>query len=189
MNILVSDDRITIREMEPTEKDFNQFLKWMTDPETMRFWDGMTVHFTYDQVVQQYHEHLEEKVSQCFIELDGNPIGYCQFCELDAEGYDVPEEEWDRFVQADDTVYGIDIFIGEVDCRDRGLGTRIMKLLCEALHKKHGATALMIDPKTHNTRAIRCYEKCGFQRLFTVPQREEQDGVLHDSLIMGMRKA
>ncbi|MCI8799510.1 MAG: GNAT family N-acetyltransferase [Lachnospiraceae bacterium] len=47
---------------------------------------------------------------------------------------------------------------------------------------------LMIDPKIHNARAIRCYHKCGFRDLFVVPERELQDGIYHDSLIMGIRK-
>lgn len=42
----------------------------------------------------------------------------------------------------------------------------------------------MTDPKTHNARAIACYRKCGFHDCCVVPQREKQDGVLHDSLIM-----
>ena len=46
---------------------------------------------------------------------------------------------------------------------------------------------LLIDPKTHNIRAIACYRKCGFSDCCVVPQREKQDGVLHDSLIMVRR--
>lgn len=58
-----------------------------------------------------------------------------------------------------------------------------------ALFADRGADAIMIDPKTHNLRAIRCYHKCGFHDLFVVPQREALDGVYYDSLIMGVKKA
>ena len=80
------------------------------------------------------------------------------------------------------------MFLGETALRGRGLGTRALKLLLHALFDRYGADAVMIDPKTHNTRAIRCYRKAGFQDLFVVPSRELQDGVYHDSLIMGIRK-
>src|SRR5699024_7961862 len=113
----------------------------------------------------------------------------CQFCLLNAELFEVPEREYARFARPEDRVYGIDIFLGEVEYSNRGVGTACLKALMRALFETHGADALMIEPKTNNARAIRCYRKCGIQELFIVPQREWQDGKYHDSLIMGVRKA
>ena len=188
LEIIAKDEDILIRKMEPDEADFRLFLKWMTDPETMKYWEGMTEHFTYERVVEHYWEHVEEDVAQCIIEYKEKPIGYCQFCVLNAEYFEVPEELYEQFVKAEDRVYGIDMFLGEVEWRNQGLGTRSMKVLMKALFKDYHADAIMIDPKIHNTRAIRCYQKAGFQDLFVVPQREQQDGIYHDSLIMGVKK-
>ena len=187
-NIIAKHDDITIRSMEPVPEDYNLFLKWMTDPETMKYWDGMTVTFTYEKVVEHYKGHMEEEVTQCIIEYQQFPIGYCQYSVIDAEEYEVPREQYDAYVNADEKVYEIDIFIGNVDLRNRGLGTRIMRILMNALFNEQGADVILIDPKIHNARAIRCYHKCGFKDLFVVPEREEQDGIYHDSLIMGVRK-
>ena len=96
--------------------------------------------------------------------------------------------QYDKFAEESDVVYGIDIFIGEVEYRNRGIGTEALRLLMKALFEDYHADILMIDPKVHNTRAIRCYHKCGFRDLFVVPKRELQDGIYHDSLIMGVRK-
>ena len=52
MEIIAADSSVTIRKMEPAERDFRLFLKWMTDPETMKYWEGMTVRFTYEKVVE-----------------------------------------------------------------------------------------------------------------------------------------
>lgn len=188
VKIIARDDRLCIREMEETEADLGQFLLWMTDPETMRFWEGMTEAYEMDRVVQEYRDHLEEQVAQCMVELDGRMIGFCQFCTLDAVLYEVPQAEWDRVVRPGEVVYGIDMFIGDVSCRDRGIGTRMLGLLCTALFEDCHADVLMIDPKVHNARAIACYRKCGFRDVCVVPQREAQDGVLHDSLILYRRK-
>lgn len=186
MKTITKDGELLIREMG--EGDLTKYLEWMTDPETMRYWDGMTVHFDYESVAEKYHRHIEENVTQCIVELGGEQIGFMQFCTLDAELYEMPEAEWNRVIRPGETVYGIDMFIGDVSCRDRGLGTRMLRLLCAALFTDYHADALMIDPKTHNARAIACYRKAGFEDVCVVPEREEQDGVMHDSLIMLRRR-
>lgn len=189
MNIIAKDGPVTIRKMEANEADFQQFLTWMTDSQTMKYWEGMTERFTYERVVEEYQEHVEEQVEQCFILYAERTIGYCQFCVIrDAEDYDVPEALYAQFADESALVYGIDVFIGETDCRDCGIGTVCMKVLMAALFQKYQADILVIDPKVHNARAIRCYRKCGFKEWFTVPERELQDGVYHDSLIMGVRR-
>lgn len=188
MEIISREDRLCIRKMEETETDLGQFLIWMTDPETMRFWEGMTEIYDYERVLQEHRESEQEGVTECIVELDGKKIGFCQFCTLDAALYEMPQAEWDRVVRPGETVYGIDMFIGDVSCRDRGIGTQILKLLCAALFETYRADILMIDPKVHNARAIACYRKCGFCDVCVVPQREAQDGILHDSLILYRRK-
>lgn len=188
MPIIAEKDNITIRKMEACEQDFNLFLKWMTDPETMKYWEGMTEHFTYDRVAAEYQESMEEQIEQRIIEYDHTPIGFCQYCLLNVEYYEVPAKQYDKFVKPADIVYGIDIFLGEVPFRNRGIGTQSLSLLIKALFEDYHADVVMIDPKVHNTRAIRCYHKCGFEDYFVVPHRELQDGIYHDSLIMGIRR-
>lgn len=185
MTVIAKDAHITIRTMEETEQDLRQYLTWMTDPETMRYWDGMTVHFTYEMVLEKYRKRVAENVNSCIIEYDGESIGYCQFYELDPEEFG---EAFERFVFPQEKGMGIDIFLGAVEKRDRGIGARTMKLLTKTLFEQYGADVLLIDPKIHNLRAIRCYEKAGFRKWFVIPQHEEQDGILHDSQIMGMRR-
>ena len=188
MEIIAADGSIAIRKMEPAEQDFRTFLRWITDPETMKYWEGMTVHFTYEKVAEQYWEQQEEGIAQCMIEYDGAPAGYCQYCLLNAEYFEVPADEYAKFVKEGERAYGIDIFLGEVGLRNQGIGTRALSLLVQALFRGHQADVILIDPKVHNARAIRCYHKCGFADYFVAPHRELQDGIYHDSLIMGIRK-
>ena len=187
--MIAQEGAVTIRKMQQNEQDLQLFLKWMTDPETMKYWEGLTERFTYERVVEQYQEHVREQVEQCMMEYGQKTIGYCQFCMLNASCYEVPQIQYDQFVGRQDAAYGIDLFIGEVDWRSRGVGTECLKVLMKALFEKYHADVLLIDPKVHNARAIRCYHKCGFQDLFVAPQREWQDGIYHDSLIMGIKKA
>lgn len=189
MGVLVQNGALSLRTMEGSEADLRQFLTWMTDPQTMKYWDGMTEIFDYDRVCRHYREHMEEGVTPCFIVLDGEAIGYLQFYTIpDAEAAEVPGEDYARFVKAEECVYGIDLFIGRVDLRGKGVGTRLLKMVCAMLFEAYGADHILIDPKAHNARAIRCYEKAGFRHYVTVPQRELQDGIYHDSCIMGLKK-
>lgn len=57
-----------------------------------------------------------------------------------------------------------------------------------AIQKTNVCGKTILGTKIHNVRAVRCYYKCGFRDLFVVPERELQDGIYHDSLIMGIRK-
>ena len=59
---VAGDGDIQIRHMEETEQDFQTYLKWMRDLQTMKYWEGMTEHFTYERVVQDYRDSREEHV-------------------------------------------------------------------------------------------------------------------------------
>lgn len=181
-------DTILIRTMEAAPEDFKLYLKWMSDPGTKKYYGGVRQQYTYEIIAEKYQEHLAEKVQPCIIEYEHTPVGYCQFYVVHPNDYEVPEEQYFAFVDPKDLVYGIDLFLGTEQYRNRGIGTACLKLLMDALFKRYGADALMIDPKTHNQRAIRCYHKCGFEDYFIVPKRELQDGVRYDSLIMGIKR-
>lgn len=186
--IIAQWGRGVIRRMKETEEDFQLFLKWMTDPQTMKYWEGMTEQYTYERVAREYRQNAQRQIEQCIIEYDARAVGFCQFCVLSAGYYEAPQAQYDKFIKESDLVYGIDIFLGETEYRSRGIGTECLKALMKALFEKRNADALMIDPKIHNARAIRCYHKCGFRDWFIAPHRELQDGIYHDSLIMGVKR-
>ena len=62
-----------------------------------------------------------------------------------------------------DGTRGIDQFIGEPDMVDRGHGSAFIKTFIDGLIAG-GAPRIITDPDPANARAIRAYEKAGFQR-------------------------
>ena len=58
---------------------------------------------------------------------------------------------------------GIDQFIGEEDMIDRGHGSALIRMFVDGLLKA-GTPRTVTDPDPHNARAIRAYEKAGFQK-------------------------
>jgi len=60
-------------------------------------------------------------------------------------------------------VVGIDQFIAAADSIGRGVGTDLVSQFVEFLFSDSTVRAVIVDPVSHNARAIRCYEKAGFR--------------------------
>ena len=57
---------------------------------------------------------------------------------------------------------------GECITTGKGLGTKLVRALVELLFNDPEVTKIQTDPSPSNLRAIRCYEKAGFERQGTV---------------------
>ena len=66
MEIIARNEKLCIRKMQETEQDLKQHLVWMTDPDTMRYWDGMTVHYTYSMILEMYRDHQDVYKRQAY---------------------------------------------------------------------------------------------------------------------------
>lgn len=64
---------------------------------------------------------------------------------------------------ADVGAWAIDIWIGSEQNRSKGFGTEMMRLAIARCFDVHGATSVLIDPLASNTRAIKFYERLGFE--------------------------
>lgn len=58
----------------------------------------------------------------------------------------------------------------------RGVGTRVVSLICEHLEREHGASAVALTTETTNARAQRAYEKAGFEKVRRVLDTDTRDG-------------
>jgi aminoglycoside 6'-N-acetyltransferase len=60
-------------------------------------------------------------------------------------------------------------------------------LLARYLFEHRGHHRITIDPAAANQRAIRCYQKAGFQSIGVMRQYERSsDGRFHDGLLMDL---
>jgi aminoglycoside 6'-N-acetyltransferase len=81
---------------------------------------------------------------------------------------------------------GIDIFLGG-RFQGQGAGVEAVGLLARYLFEHRGHHRITIDPAAANQRAIRCYQKAGFQRVGVMRQYERgSDGQFHDGLLMDL---
>ena len=175
---------ITIRQMHYSDDDFDLMAKWLSDPAVLQFYEGLSNSYCREKVIRKFGPRAlgEDRVEACIFEFQKIPIGYIQFYEL-SESMKVEYE-----IVGSGNVYGIDLFIGETQYWNQGLGSVVVKKMINYLFQEKKAVKVFIDPQTRNHRAIRCYEKCGFKRLKIIPSHELFDSVLQDSLIMAISK-
>lgn len=114
------------------------------------------------------------------IEMDDEPIGYIVCCDLYAYRTICPNPKG-VFTHEDPGTFCLDLFIADANNLNKGFGTEIVKKFSQKILKDFGAKKILIDPDATNQRAVRCYEKAGFEVIEYV-----NDGVT-DCCIMQYR--
>jgi aminoglycoside 6'-N-acetyltransferase len=131
------------------ESDFDYLWRWQHEPGVVEWWGVPTE--DREQFRQDTFEPDLAPTWRFIIERTGQPVGFIQYY------HDYPDT-------ADSWSAGIDIYIGEPDARDRGVGTEAVRTMLKYLFEVKRVHRVTIDPQTTNARAIRAYEKAGFRR-------------------------
>jgi len=147
----------------PVEKaDIPDLYRWRQEPHVQRWWyEDDDSEPTMEVVAKNYGPDHDEAEQRFIIVLDGRSIGYIQSYLLS----DYPEYE--ALVQEKGA--GIDLFIGEPDLINKGVGTEVIKRFVEdVVFDDPSIDTCIIDPEITNAAAIRAYEKAGFIPVRTV---------------------
>jgi aminoglycoside 6'-N-acetyltransferase len=177
--VLASNDSISIRKMNYCKDDFSLLFKWLNDKKVLNYIEGPSTSYTYKEIIKKYGPRAkgEHYVTPCIVNFNNSPIGYLQF-------YQLQEEEIQEYgAKHGQPQYGLDIFIGETDYWNIGIGTSALKLIIQYLFNQ-GVKDIFIDPQTWNERAIRSYEKTGFKKIKVLNNRELFDGEYKDNQLM-----
>lgn len=133
-----------------TAADLPLIRRWLALPHVKEWWGDAE---------QQYAlvrgDLNEPAMDQFIVSTAGGPLGYLQCYDLTAwnTGFG-PQPQGTR---------GIDLFIGEPDMIGRGHGSALIRrFVDDALAS--GLPRVVTDPDPANGRAVRAYEKAGFER-------------------------
>jgi aminoglycoside 6'-N-acetyltransferase len=185
---LVQNDTITIRLMQDDLQDYQLMEKWLTDEKVLEFYGGRDNPYPLEKLIEEYQPLArgEDPEKPCMVSYKNVEIGYLQYCSLT----DLTAEDRQTYglVETVDT-YAIDLFIGETNYWNQGIGTQVLSTFVTYLFKELQAVKVVIDPETWNTRAIRCYEKCGFMKVKLLPSHELHEGKYRDSWLMAIERA
>ena len=141
---------VTLRAVRPA--DIPLLQAWDNDPDVMAAVapDGRR---DWAQELQRDPRFTELLIA----EAEGEPVAFVELCDAANEeshywGDDVEDDAW-----------ALDIWIGNPQHRNRGLGSQIMQMALARCFDDHGASVVVIDPLASNTAAHRFYDRLGFQ--------------------------
>lgn len=149
--------RLTFRPI--AEVDLPDLMRWLADSEVVAFYGDPPA--SIEATREDYLEPGVNPTWRFVIEDGGRGVGEIQY----HHAYVGEDYTWKA---------GIDIFIGEPDARDHGVGTEAIRTMLGYLFETKQVHLVTIDPEVKNGRGIRAYEKAGFHL----------DGVLrHDMFV------
>ncbi|HEY4191420.1 MAG TPA: GNAT family N-acetyltransferase [Mesorhizobium sp.] len=135
-----------------TEADLPLLGRWLALPHMAEWWGDPATE------IASIRDHIDsDGVEPLIVELDGRPIAYLQ-------SYDPHMEDDHPYADQPFGTLGIDLSIGVPELVGIGHGPAIIRQFTAELFEE-GALRVVIDPAPGNARAIRAYEKAGFQPL------------------------
>jgi RimJ/RimL family protein N-acetyltransferase len=147
---------VTFRPLTPA--DFPLLHQWLQRPHVAQWWAPTP---SLAEVEEEFVPLIrDDSTTRSYIVLgDGASIGYIQSYVAMGSG----EGWWPD--EQDPGVRGIDQFLAHPGQLGRGIGTAMVRAFVQHLFADPSVTRIQTDPSPQNRRAIRCYEKAGFQAV------------------------
>ncbi|RAZ81617.1 GNAT family N-acetyltransferase [Planococcus halotolerans] len=144
-----------------SHEDLKLMSKWLNTKEVLEFFGDPDAPLSTIQIREKYGPRIDGAVAvePYIAETEGKPFAFMQCYRLTDEDY----KSYGYSIE--ETIYGIDQFIGEPALFSKGYGTQMLTEFLSFVFNEKGADAVTVDPELTNPRAIRCYEKCGFQKI------------------------
>jgi aminoglycoside 6'-N-acetyltransferase len=138
-----------------TAADLPLVLHWLKQPHVVQWWGD-----THEQFALVSGDLEVEAMEQFIVALGDRPFAYIQ-C------YDPMVWPDNGLGEHPSGTRGIDQFIGDSDMVDRGHGSAFIRAFIQR-RLAGGAPRIITDPDPGNARAIRAYEKAGFEKVHLV---------------------
>ncbi len=134
-----------------SRSDWNLIRGWLVRKDIQEWWGPASATET------EVNMALRTEHSLCrIIEAGGAPVGYAHAVDATIWGDDLPQDlapgTWD-----------LDLFIASEDHRGKGVGQAALSILKDEVFATTLAVAVCVFPSIRNERAVRAYEKAGFQ--------------------------
>lgn len=163
----LDSDRLVLRAVD--ERDISRLVDILRQPSVAKHWpapDEKTAPF-----LRGADPDGADAITAFAVTLAGDVVG------------------WIAAGESHDPLYrhaSIDVFIASEHQR-AGLGPEAIARVCRWLFDERGHHRITIDPAASNVRAIRAYEKVGFQRVGILRRYERSaDGTFHDGMLLDL---
>lgn len=144
-------DRTTVHLRLARRADWDLIRGWLVRDDIQGWWGPASATET------EVNMALNSEHGLCrIIEAGGAPVGYAHAVDATIWGEDLPQDlapgTWD-----------LDLFIASEEHRGKGVGQTALSLLKDEVFASTLAVAVCVFPSIRNERAVRAYEKAGFQ--------------------------
>jgi RimJ/RimL family protein N-acetyltransferase len=176
MQMLFSGQLVNLRAF--TEEDIKPSVEFMNNMEIMlSLDDDAPMPQSYETQKEWFEEMRKNKKSYkdffwAIDTKDGKYIGGCGVNHMDRKN---------RVAQ-------VGIFIGDCEYLGKGYGTDAMKVLLEFLFEEYNVHKVKLMVFDYNKRAIKSYEKCGFETEAILRDSVFRYGKYHDMRAMAILK-
>ena len=142
---------ILLKEFNDSEDTYNKLYYWCSNKNVYEWFEQRLL--TYDEIVSKYKKKLLDKKQDLYIiNYNNKDIGLVQIYKY----------EDDINLNYNNT-YEYDLFIGDTDYLNKGIGKEIVELINNLIYTKYKSDYIILRPFKRNIRAIKCYQKCGFK--------------------------
>ncbi|MDY7041730.1 MAG: GNAT family protein, partial [Chloroflexota bacterium] len=150
------------------------FVRWFNDPEVLHYL-LMYMPMSLAEEEKWFEEQLQKRDGRIFaIEAtDGDQPMHIG--NIGIHGIDWKNRSAE-----------VGIAIGEKNYWGQGYGSDALKTLLSFVFQEMNLNRVQLRVHDYNARAIRCYEKCGFQHEGRQRQALFRDGEYHDVLMMSI---
>ncbi|MBK9748433.1 MAG: GNAT family N-acetyltransferase [Chloroflexi bacterium] len=171
---LFNGQRVRLTALKP--EDAAVMARWYEDGEFSRLWDAMVA-----------RPRTEASIRKWFEETDASKDGYGFGIRL------MYSDELIGYLYVDGIVWNhgagwLAIAIGEAANRGKGYGLEAMNLALKFAFHELNLHRIQLTVFGYNERAIRLYEKIGFQREGTIREFLARDGRRYDMYLYGLLK-
>ena len=160
------------------DEDWFLLAKWNLDPEVLYYSEGDDISSYSLTEVRFIYESVSQKADIFIIEKDGISIGECWLQDMNIKL--VIEQFYKQ------TLYRIDIMIGEKDYWNMGIGSRVIGLLTEYGFENKKADIIFGVVEDYNQRSIHAFTNNGYEELLRKSNLENSKG--KEEIFLGKRK-
>ncbi len=140
--------KIVLRNLKAADKRY--FTEWWRDKALLKLTSGILKPISDKEIEEYFSTMLKNKNDYDFIiTLNKKVIGHTSLVKR--------KNNW----------YETQIVIGEKEYWGKGYGSQAINLLIKKV-RRFGISKIYLEVRPTNIRAIRAYERCGFQKIKTI---------------------
>ena len=146
--------KIDLTRFTDKKDNYELMYKWCSQEFIYEWFEQRKL--SLEEIENKYKNKLLANQQQLFfINYNDNKIGFVQIYKYD--------DNKSKTLIKYDSIYEYDIFIGELEYLSRGLGEKIVNYVNNYIYENYLCDCIALRPFKRNERAVKCYEKCGFE--------------------------